>query len=75
MARRRLQPTVGIRIILRSIGKTVRASAAVSIVIFALSVIGLIVVLAKSFRMTKRPRQTARGIISRFSCNKASPDQ
>lgn len=75
MARRRLQPSVGIRIILRSIGKTVRASAAVSIVIFALSVIGLIVVLAKSFRMTKRPRQTARGIIGRFSCNKASPDQ
>lgn len=75
MARRRLQPSVGIRLIVRSIGKVLHACATVSIVVFGLSVIGLLVVLAKSLRMTKRPRQKARGLMGRFSCNKPSPDR
>ncbi len=75
MARRRLQPLVGMRLILRSIGKLLHAGVTLSVVFFALTAIALIIVLAKSVRMTRRPRQVARGLAGRISSGRISPDR
>lgn len=74
MARRRLRPTIGLRLIFRSIGKLVHAMAAISLVFCALAAIGLVALVGKSIRMTRRPRQLARGLAGRLSASKFSPD-
>lgn len=74
MTRRRLQPSVGLRLILRSVGKMLHAAAAIALVLCALALVGLIMALGKSVRMTRRPRQVARGLVGRFSSNRFSPD-
>ena len=75
MARRRLRPAVGARLILRSVAKAVKACVRVSLVFCALAVIGVVMVLARSVQMARRPRQVARGLAGRFSWNRISPDR
>lgn len=75
MARRRLQPAVGARLILRSLAKALQAGVTISLVCCALTVIGVVMVLVQSVRMTRRPRQVARGLAGRISWNRISPDR
>jgi len=75
MAHRRLRPAVGARLILRRLARALQAGATISLVFCALTVIGCVMVLARSIRMTRRPRQVARGLAGRFSWSRISPDR
>lgn len=75
MARRRMHPSVGARIILRSVGQVLHAGITISLVVCALALFGLLMVLGKSVRLTERPRQMARDLAGRVSWSRTSPDR
>ena len=75
MARRRLQPAVALRLILRNCGKVLQAGVTVSLVFLALTLVGLVVLLGKSIRLTRRQRRAARGLVGRLSWRRFSPDR
>ena len=91
VAARRLQPLVGMRLMLRSFGKVLYASVTISLVVVGLAVFGLLILVAKSVRVSKRPcslvrslvrklshklgRSMPRGLVGRFRWSRISHDQ